>query len=95
MKIKKKINVQKEIDVEIKIPFFTKSENGRVFYKILNEEGHNICVLTYEFSTSIEFKNWLNEYQIFAQDNIEIEESEFNEAFDYAMKTLNEKLREI
>jgi hypothetical protein len=91
MKIGKKINVQKEIDIEIKTPYFTKSANGRVFYKILNEEGHNIRVSTYGFSTSIEFSKTLNEYLIFAQDNIEIKESEFNEAFDYAIKTLKKK----
>lgn len=91
IKIKTMINVQKEVDVEIKLPYFCKSENGEVFYKVLNEDGHNIRVSTYDFIAGIEFSILLNEKLIFAEGNIEIEESEFNEAFEYAMKFLKNK----
>lgn len=92
MKIKTKVNVQKEIEVEIKLPYFCKSESGFAFCKVLNEEGHNIRVETYSFSTSIEFSEFLNEGLIFAENNIEIEENEFNEAFEQALETLKNKL---
>lgn len=91
MKIKTTVNVQKEIDVEIKTPYFCRSENGRVFYKVLNEEGHNIIVKTYGFSTSIEFSTTFYDNLIFAEDNTEIEETEFNEAFEKAMNILKNK----
>lgn len=91
MKIKTTVNVQKEIDVEIKTPYFCRSENGCVFYKVLNEEGHNISVTIYGFSTRIEFSEMLYESQVFAGDNTEIEESEFNEAFEQALEILKNK----
>lgn len=91
MKIKKKVEVIKEIDVEVKLPYFCKSKNGRVFFKILNEEGHTIRVATYTFETSIEFSKLLNEGLIFTENNIEIEENEFNEAFNQALETLKNK----
>ena len=91
MKIRKKVNVVKEIEVDIKLPYFCKNENGCVFFKILNEEGHIIRVATYEFATSIEFSQMLNEYLVFAEGNTEIEENEFNEAFEQALETLKNK----
>lgn len=91
MKIKTKVNVLKEVEVEIKIPYFCKSANGLVFYKVLNEDGHNIEVKTYDFATSIEFSKMLNKSLVFTEDNIEIEESEFNEAFERALETLKNK----
>lgn len=92
MKIKQKVKVIKEIDVEVKTPYFCKSKNGFSFYKVLNEKGHNIRVVTYDFSTSIEFSEMLNEGLIFAGSNTEIEENEFNEAFKQALETLKNKL---
>lgn len=91
MKIKQKVKVIKEIDVEIKTPYFCKSENGCVFYKVLNEKRHNIRVVTYGFATSIEFSEILNEGLIFAGSNTEIKENEFNEAFEQALETLKNK----
>lgn len=91
MKIRKKVNVVKEIEVDIKLPYFCKSKNGSVFYKVLNEEGHNMRVATYGFSTSIEFSEILNEGLVFEEGNIEIEENEFNEAFEQALETLKNK----
>lgn len=92
MKIKQKVKVIKEIDVEVKTPYFCKSQSGLMFYKILNEEGHTIRVSNYSFSVSIEFSKLLNELMIFAENNIEIEENEFNEAFEQALETLKNKL---
>lgn len=91
LKIKTKVNVVKEIEVEIKLPYFCKSENGSVFYKVLNEDGDNIRVVTYSFSTSIVFENTLNEYLVFAKGNTEIEENEFNEAFEQVLEILKNK----
>lgn len=91
MKIKQLVKVIKEIDVEVKTPYFCKSEKGFAFYKVLNEEGHNIRVETYSFSTSIEFSEFLNEGLIFAEGNTEIEENEFNGAFNQALETLKNK----
>lgn len=91
MKIKTKVNVVKEIEVEIKLPYFCKTANGCVFYKLLNEEGHNMRVATYNFATSIEFSETLNGAIIFAEANIEIDENEFNEAFERVLETLKNK----
>lgn len=91
MKIKQKVNVVKEIEVDIKLPYFCKLENGCVFYKLLNEDGHYIQVSTYSFSTSVEASEIPNIGIIFAENNIEIEENEFNEAFEKTVEILINK----
>lgn len=91
MKIKTKVNVVKEIEVDIKIPYFCKSENGCVFYKVLNEEGHTIRVVNYSFSKSVDYSEIFNERLVFEWGNIEIKEGEFNEAFEQVLEALKIK----
>lgn len=91
MKIKTK--VFKEVDIEVKLPYFCKSKNERVFYKVLNEKGHNIEVKIYGFATSIEFSTTLNENLVFVE-YIKIEEGEFNLASAKVMATLIAKVSE-
>lgn len=87
MKIKKTVTVTKRVDVDVEIstPYFCKSENGRVFYKIINEQGNFITVTTYDFSKGVDFQRDLNEYVVLRDSNVEITEEEFN-------KVLNEVL---
>lgn len=91
LKIKTMINVQKEVDVEIKLPYFCKIESGKVFYKVLDEAGNNIRVSIYSFKTEIEFSEIFYDNLIFAEGSTEIEESEFNEAFEHAIEILKNK----
>lgn len=91
MKIKTKINLQKEIEVEIKIPYFCKSGNGRVFYKVMNKQGHFITINTYDFIRKVEFLTYLNELTVFSDGNVEITEEEFNKVFDDTLEFLKNK----
>lgn len=86
---KTKVNVVKEVEVEMELPYFCKSENE---HKALNADGHTIIVKTYRFATSIEFSETLNEGLVFEEGYIEIEESEFNEAFKDAVEFLASKI---
>lgn len=78
-------------NIKVKLPYYAKSNNNKLFYKVLSKE-EVIQVELYNFSTSISFNNSIG--LAFSKDVEICNEYEFKEAYDKALIFINNKLNE-
>ena len=77
-------------EVEVNLPYFSRSENGKVFYKVLSAD-RMVRVNLYDFHTAVEYTGSVE--LALASDCVGCLESEFDTAFAEAMSKLSDLCR--
>jgi hypothetical protein len=77
LQFKYKKNTSSDIEVSVKTPYYSKDENDKVFYKVLNSQGDYIQVNTYSFNTGVNFRSFDFVSSIPFDDTVEATEEDF------------------
>ena len=85
--LKKTVTETIRKEVEVNLPYFSKSKNEKVFYKVLSSD-RMLKVSLYDFHTTIEYTGVLE--LAFDSDCDECQSLDFSEAYVKAMSIIDE-----